>query len=472
MRESGSKCSLAVGALALTALSGFGLAAAQGSDPREAERQRELALEVQEKLRRGRLRTVDALLGLPAAERAGAIAARAARALFATGDAAAISACEPVVKAHAEAPPAAGAEDAIERVELFAAAGTSHRAALERALARLLELAREDGGFQPVAEGEAPDGAALTARALLAARAAARAGLALERERWRPSAEFLLARQQRDGGIGGPGRKSRSNGAATAGAIAAWTWFAAEEPEGRERERYLAALARAEAWLLEEWTVERNPGGRGEDLAWLVELERAEALALLAPEPPKRRAKRRDGYLAGYQLPDWGWNHRASLQDVMGPAGSLPSGAGAGAGVGPPHLPRGLGAVPLVVFDPRDTASATLALAATTRPSEAELRLALQRRLAAPRALPSAERFEGFLALLRPQLAVAVPELLAAFGAPEVAVRAFALRSLRALTGEDLGFEPAKAPGDAANQRALEAWRAWWMTEGRARLGR
>jgi hypothetical protein len=472
MRGNGSKCSLAVGAFALIALSGPGLAVAQSGDSREAERRRELELEVQEKLRRGRLRTVDALLGLPAAERAGAIAARAARALFATGDAAALSACEPVVEAHAAAPPAGLAEEAIERVELFAAAGAGQRAALERALARLLELAREDGGFPPNSDGQGPDGAALTARALLAARAAARTGLALERERWRRSLEFLLARQQRDGGVGGPGRKARSNGAATAGAIAAWTWFAAEEPEGRERERLLAALSRAEAWLVEEWTVERNPGGRGEDLAWLVELERAEALALLAPEPAKRRAQRRDGYLAGYQLPDWGWNHRASLQDVMGPAGSLPSGAGAGAGVGPPHLPRGLGAVPQVVFDPRDTASATLALAGATRPSEAELRFALQRRLASPRALPGAERFEGFLALLRPQLAVAVPELLAALGAPEVPVRAFALRCLRALTGEDLGFDPAKAPGDAANQRALEAWRSWWMTEGRARAGR
>ncbi|MBK9383252.1 MAG: hypothetical protein IPN34_00290 [Planctomycetes bacterium] len=456
----------------LVLATGVPLARAQHADPREEERARELRAEVEEKLRRGRLRTVDALLGLPAGERAGIAAARAARALLATGDAPALAACEPVCKAHAEAPPAATAIEAIERVELFAAANASYRPALERALARLLELQRKDGGFSVAEEREGPDGATVAARAVLAARSAERAGSPFDLERWRTSGEFLLARQQRDGGVGGPGRRARSNGAATAGAIAAWTALAAREAEAERRARLGSALQRAEAWLLEEWTVERNPGGHGEDLAWLVDLERAEALLLIAPESAKRRAKRRDGYLAGYQLPDWGWNHRASLQDVMGPAGSVPSGAGAGAGVGPPQLPRGLGALPQVVYDPFDTASATLALAAGTRASEAELRFALQRRWISPRALPSAERLDGFVALLREHFSVAVPELLAGLSAEDAPCRAFALRCLRALTGEDLGFDPAKASTEPANQKALEAWRGWWMTEGRARAGR
>ncbi len=462
-----------VGSLAFLALAVSALAVrAQHVDPREAERARELRTEVEEKLRRGRLRTVDALLGIPAAERAGVAAARAARALFATGDAAAIANCEPICKAHADAAPAATAVEALERVELFAAANASHREALTRALARLLELQRKDGSFAVEEEREGPDSAAVSARALLAARAAENAGVPFDFERWAATGEFLLSRRQRDGGVGGPGRKARSNGAATAGALAAWATLAARDADAARKARCAEAMQRAEAWLLEEWTVERNPGGHGEDLAWLVDLERAETLLLIAPESAKRRQKRRDGYLAGYQLPDWGWNSRASLQDVMGPAGSVPSGAGAGAGVGPPQLPRGLGAVPQVVYDPYDTASATLALAGGTRASEAELRFALQRRLASPRALPSADRFEAFLALLREHFAVVIPELIAGLSAADAPCRAWALRCLRALSGADLGFDPAKSPGEPSNQKALEAWRHWWMTEGRTRAGR
>ena len=223
-----------------------------------------------------------------------------------------------------------------------------------------------------------------------------------EKERRSKEASDRHARD-RHGSRGGPGRRARSNGAATAAALGAWTWRGSTLPEGEELTALEQRMDRAEAWLREKWTVDRNPGGRGENLAWLVDLERAETMLLLPPEIPKRRAKRRDGYLADYQLPDWGWNEQASMQDVFGPAGSLPSGAGGGAGVGPRRLPRGLGAVPRVEWDLDDTASATLALGATTRTSAKELRFAIRRRFSSAKRLPEVDRFAVFVESLRPR---------------------------------------------------------------------
>ena len=100
------------------------------------------------------------------------------------------------------------------------------------------------------------------------------------------------------------------------------------------------------------------------------------------------------------------------------------------------------------------------------------MRFALQRRLASPRALPSADRSDSFLELLREHFDVVLPELIAGLSAADAPCRALALRCPRALGGADLGFDPAKAPSEASNQRALEAWRHWWMTEGRTRVGR
>jgi hypothetical protein len=375
------------------------------------------------------------------------LAARALRAWIEGGGAPNAPGVDAVAEAQRKAAPSTRVEEAIERLELARLAGSSI-AELRARGAELLALQAADGAFpatRSLAKELRSDDAALTARALYALRSGVGPSLAEEVEQ--RAVDFLLRAQRADGGVAANG--SASNGAATAASVAIWLRAAAATAEPARRERLLRALDRAERWLRSNERFDQNPGARSDALAWLVDHARGTKLLLLPHDPSRSSAHDRELFLAEFQLPDAGWNRAASMNDVMG-AGGVPNAAGQ----------RGIAIQLASVLE--DTADAVLALDLRVPRTPAELELALRRRLASASALPPPESWDELAGMLRSARKDAIPVLFERLEHEDLLVRRCADHLLRAITGEDFGFVPARRRDDPRNAEALRAWREWW----------